>query len=61
MGAEAVFYTGGVVYTSNKRKVLRVIKCLPNYAAESSVPWGGPRPTLSAWKEAIAKINTCKP
>ena len=60
LGAEGVFYKGGVIYTSTKRKAFRVIQLLPDYGTEACVKWSGQRPTASEWTRALKKIDTYK-
>jgi len=60
LGDDAVFYKGGVIYTSTTRKAFRVIQALPDYATETGVKWKGARPTAAEWGKALKKIDTYK-
>jgi hypothetical protein len=52
-----VRYKGGVIYTSIKTKSFRILTTSAGKYSEKGAKWGAAKPTIDAWKTAVAHID----
>ena len=52
-----VVYGGGVIYTSFAKRAFRALKVRGDNYTEKRAAWGGPKPSVAAWKTVIKAIE----